>query len=68
MSKEIISMFYWQDQSSFGTNGEEERGRTYQTPAGLWVTAAGVAVAVAPLTRAKVETRGGPCKTHITLL
>lgn len=42
--------------------------KTYQTPASLGVTAAGVTVTVAPLTSAQVEAGAGPGVTFITLL
>lgn len=45
-----------------------EKKKTYQTPAGLWVTAAGVTVTVAPLTSAQVEAGAGPGVTFIALL
>lgn len=45
-----------------------EESKTYQTPASLRVTAAGVTIAVTPLTSAKVEARAGPSVTIITLL
>lgn len=41
---------------------------TYLAAAGLWVTAASVAVAVAALTGAQVEARAGPRVALIALL
>lgn len=46
----------------------EEQHETYQTAAGLRVTAAGVTVAVAPLTGAQVKARARPRVTFIALL
>lgn len=40
-----------------GKNQERNGVKTYQTAAGLRVTAAGVAIAVAPLTSAQVKAR-----------
>lgn len=51
-----------------GQNQERNGVRTYQTATGLRVTAAGVAVAVAPLTGAQVEARAWPGVTFFTLL
>ena len=42
--------------------------KTYQAPAGLGVTAAGVAVAVTPLAGAQVEAGTGPRVALVTLL
>lgn len=67
--QEILCAFHGSHESrKEGFRREEEWHRTYQTPASLRVTAAGMTVAVTPLTSAQVKARGGPCVAFITFL